>query len=1055
MKKIIIICSIFALALTGIVYAIISRPTPIQASYQRDVEIFKVEGTDNTYKILKADPNITFTIDGNVLDTEIQVLDEQGNKVNILIQEDENGYIVKNDGSYEAGKTYSLTLPEDVYFVKDEFYEARIMYFSIIRQETVNVEYQDNVVDLSNVKIVDYSLLAITLKGNNDLKVGDIILVDGQDGNSIAVYKVISSKTENGNTVVEYSNPSLDQVYKTLDIYKDFNANSDNFTFYTDTEGVNNENKFLSLQDDVYLSNTTSQGVTVKTKVDKIKNGLKLSATASKNITDTREITVGVKVELTDFRFHLDCTGFGDFTTYVSYSMKTELDLSTNKEGELFGESESVSDLVKELEKSVDEIFNVKLPSGKLLISIFGPIYFETDIALKFELSGGLEINFGNEEITYYSYGYVFEDFQAVEEISFADKSVTGKSSSFIGVAEFKAGLSLDGALYFTPLSKIGIEVFGYGYAELKGGFITPDDFTDYKNWKGVYSFESGVGIDFELYGKLDVGDDSLKVSTDFEFTKRLLYISNNIKVGEVLLEDMIPVYKGYIGFNELYVKYVDQLNNNEIIRKIDAKSLKISIDNVPLKKIGIGYSIGDFKVGQDYTINLEWNYFQIPMKFEKKIKLIDSKLINFYWSGYEGNEGLEDMSNELMFPSERLAVQKNGFWGYINKNEDFIVEPKYDIAFAFDHNTNRALVGLNGKYGYIDENGLEVTSILYEDARGFNNGYAAVKINGLWGFIDKNGSYLFEPSFKSVGDFVKIGNDAISIAQVQQDDLYGYVNSKGTYIASPQFTYAYSFTSNGLAYYRGSNGLHGIINKYGVIITEPKYSYFWGFENNMSGVGVYVDGKLLYGLVNASGNFVINPIYPYMEKQESGYIVATELDWEQGHRFSILSLAGKILVSNLQGSGLFNKFTFPCSFSESVYLFDNGLSDWGFYNTKGQLIASTDVPLEQEYWPASAIKSIGSLNNGTTWYLDNVNFAYDNSNEQNYSALIGYINKSGVKITDPIYKSISYRDFMPGGMSLDGYALVNLNDQYGVLAMSGSLEVSTSYKTIQILKSR
>ena len=53
-----------------------------------------------------------------------------------------------------------------------------------------------------------------------------------------------------------------------------------------------------------------------------------------------------------------------------------------------------------------------------------------------------------------------------------------------------------------------------------------------------------------------------------------------------------------------------------------------------------------------------------------------------------------------------------------------------------------------NGKYGFVDKNGVVVVNYIYEDATEQNEfGYSAVKKDGKWGAIDSTGTIIVEPS--------------------------------------------------------------------------------------------------------------------------------------------------------------------------------------------------------------------------------------------------------------------------------------------------------------------
>ena len=65
-----------------------------------------------------------------------------------------------------------------------------------------------------------------------------------------------------------------------------------------------------------------------------------------------------------------------------------------------------------------------------------------------------------------------------------------------------------------------------------------------------------------------------------------------------------------------------------------------------------------------------------------------------------------------------------------------------------------------NGKYGYVNKDGVVVVNYIYDDATELNRyGYAAVKKDGLWGCIDHTGKVIVEPTYsfenQLVSDFI------------------------------------------------------------------------------------------------------------------------------------------------------------------------------------------------------------------------------------------------------------------------------------------------------------
>jgi hypothetical protein len=54
------------------------------------------------------------------------------------------------------------------------------------------------------------------------------------------------------------------------------------------------------------------------------------------------------------------------------------------------------------------------------------------------------------------------------------------------------------------------------------------------------------------------------------------------------------------------------------------------------------------------------------------------------------------------------------------------------------------ARVSLNGKYGFVDKNGLEIIPLTYDEAYSFSDGMARISIFGKNGYINKKGKEIF-----------------------------------------------------------------------------------------------------------------------------------------------------------------------------------------------------------------------------------------------------------------------------------------------------------------------
>jgi hypothetical protein len=108
-----------------------------------------------------------------------------------------------------------------------------------------------------------------------------------------------------------------------------------------------------------------------------------------------------------------------------------------------------------------------------------------------------------------------------------------------------------------------------------------------------------------------------------------------------------------------------------------------------------------------------------------------------------------------IWFSNDRGLIIKNGKVGFIAINGGIIVPPKYEectIDGPDDHpngtlpyNEGFARVELNGKYGYINLKGDQITEIKYDYAENFHYGLGVVEIKSRYSVIDTNGQELFE----------------------------------------------------------------------------------------------------------------------------------------------------------------------------------------------------------------------------------------------------------------------------------------------------------------------
>ena len=124
--------------------------------------------------------------------------------------------------------------------------------------------------------------------------------------------------------------------------------------------------------------------------------------------------------------------------------------------------------------------------------------------------------------------------------------------------------------------------------------------------------------------------------------------------------------------------------------------------------------------------------------------------------------------------------------FGFIDRIGEFVILPQFDDADNYAEGV--ASVSLSGKYGYIDHSGAFVISPKYDYAHSFSEGKAAVSLGGKFGFIDKNSTLISEAKFDRVGTFSE-GVAAVAVVKDYTKISWGFIDSEGREVIEMQFT--------------------------------------------------------------------------------------------------------------------------------------------------------------------------------------------------------------------------------------------------------------------------
>ncbi len=189
--------------------------------------------------------------------------------------------------------------------------------------------------------------------------------------------------------------------------------------------------------------------------------------------------------------------------------------------------------------------------------------------------------------------------------------------------------------------------------------------------------------------------------------------------------------------------------------------------------------------------------------------------------------------------------VLKDGKWGLINRQGSNLTSIKYDWVGSFKNDF--AVAKLDGKYGFVNTQGTEISQLKYQFAQNFNaQGMALVKEHNQYSFIDQTGKKLFDLVYDNISEF----KDGLAVAQ--KGGTFGYINMEGKLAISLRFQDAHPF-SEGLGSVMDEYGYWGFLDKTGKFAIAPKYDWVGSFKNGQAlvrqnGVAFYIDtfGKMI-----------------------------------------------------------------------------------------------------------------------------------------------------------------------------------------------------------------
>lgn len=226
-----------------------------------------------------------------------------------------------------------------------------------------------------------------------------------------------------------------------------------------------------------------------------------------------------------------------------------------------------------------------------------------------------------------------------------------------------------------------------------------------------------------------------------------------------------------------------------------------------------------------------------------------------------------------------KFCIYDGKKYGFMDDNGNEITPYRYDYAYPFSEGL--ACVCLNGKYGFIDGKGNTVIPLEYDKAGPFSEGLAYFAAGDRYGFIDSSGNVAFLLNCDSVSSFKE------GLAYFSDNGKYGYMDETGKVAIKPIYDDA-GYFQDGLAKVRAGLKI-GVIDKNGTEIVPADYEDI-SFDSGF--IIVKADGK--YGCFDKNGNLIFEPVYDsiaMLPERDSAIVY-------QGEQPEIVDFKGNIEVS-------------------------------------------------------------------------------------------------------------------------------------------------------------
>jgi len=260
-----------------------------------------------------------------------------------------------------------------------------------------------------------------------------------------------------------------------------------------------------------------------------------------------------------------------------------------------------------------------------------------------------------------------------------------------------------------------------------------------------------------------------------------------------------------------------------------------------------------------------------------------------------KANTGKYDFIDTYSDDCKAVVVGKNGKYGYINQKGVEITPLKYDWAMRLSWDVGK--VRLDGKWGLVNVHGKEITSLVYDKITGGKD--PIVKMGKKYGIINADTGELLTPvKYDRIENRLQI--DLINrkeLARVKLGRKWGCINSSGEEIIPLKYEEIEICQQEKPRISAKLDGKWGFIEEDGTEVTNFEYDDVEFFCNGLA--RVMKNGK--FGFINTKGEVVIQLVYDDCERHfyNIHYYKERILPiWvKRGDKYGFIDISGNVKV--------------------------------------------------------------------------------------------------------------------------------------------------------------